>query len=132
MQRDAENNERRATRHNASSRVEARCADEGYNEIESDAEIAAEQRSADDQSNRDRGREMRRGKSRRARQADAEYDENRAMPTSRAEQQSADDQAEKTDAERRTIAQTSKRLEQCRAIQGITRARRRRATQATE
>jgi hypothetical protein len=102
MQRDAENNESRATRHNTSSRAEARCADEGHTEIESDAEIAAEQRRADDQSSRDRGREVRRGKSRRARQADAEHYESREMQASRAEQQSADDQATESGAGRCT------------------------------
>jgi hypothetical protein len=54
MQSDAENNESRATRHDASSRVEGRCADDGYNEIDSDAEIPAEQHSINNQSDRER------------------------------------------------------------------------------
>ncbi len=102
MQSDTDNNESRATRHDASNRVEGRCADEGRNEIESDAGIAAEQSSADDQSNKHQGREMRRGKRRRARQVDAEHDESRAMQASGAEQQSVDDQATESDAERHT------------------------------
>jgi hypothetical protein len=68
-----------------SSRVEARCADEGHNEIESDAGIAAEQRSIGTQSDRHQSREMRGDKSRRERQADAEHDESRAMQSSRAQ-----------------------------------------------
>jgi hypothetical protein len=41
-QSDAENNDSRTTQSYASSRVEGRCADDGYNEIDSDAEIPAE------------------------------------------------------------------------------------------
>ena len=102
MQSDAENNDIKRYRALQSSGAEVRCADEGHNEIESDAGIAAEQHSANDQSNRHQGREMRRGKRRRARQVDAEHDESRAMQASRAEQQSVDDQATESDAERHT------------------------------
>ena len=49
MQSDAENNDIKRYRALQSSGAEVRCADEGHNEIESDAGVAtAEQRSADE------------------------------------------------------------------------------------
>jgi hypothetical protein len=59
MQSDSGNNESQTTQSNASNRVERRCADDEYNEIDSDAEIPAEQRRINNQSDRERCEEIR-------------------------------------------------------------------------
>ncbi len=58
-QSEAENNEGRTTQSYKSSREERRCADDEYNDIDSDAAIPAEQRRINNQSDRERCEEIR-------------------------------------------------------------------------
>ncbi len=128
MQSDAENNESRTTQSYVSSRVERRCADDGYNEIDSDAEIPAEQHSINNQSDRERCEETG------AEERDRPMQNTTKAGQCRAAEQNNRAQTDKRQGAMQEIAHSAdgQTRDRCRAIQTITKAGRRGTMQATE